>query len=211
MWPAISWAVLDYTGFRKLAWHAMKAAYRPRTLIIGRVDQGAQITLLNDHPEPWKAEVELFLINKTGAVVGKHFLKVDLDKYSVYRTPATEIFPECADGQYEGFILANSQEVRAARRTTLNPAKDAPAHDLKVFTSMDGDLLKVDVTANTYIHELSALPEIVALGTQVDKQNVSLLPGESHTFTISGEGKDLMAIAEKVKTLLWSHNRVVNS
>jgi beta-mannosidase len=211
MWPAISWAVLDYTGFRKLAWHAMKAAYRPRTLIIGRVDQGAQITLLNDHPEPWKAEVELFLINKTGAVVGKHFLKVDLDKYSVYRTPATEIFPEIADGQYEGFILANSQEVRAARRTTLNPAKDAPAHDLKVFTSMDGDLLKVDVTANTYIHELSALPEIVALGTQVDKQNVSLLPGESHTFTISGEGKDLMAIAEKVKTLLWSHNRVVNS
>jgi beta-mannosidase len=134
LWPAISWAVLDYTGFRKLAWHAMKAAYRPRTLIIGRVDQGAQITLLNDHPEPWKAEVELFLINKSGAVVDKHFLKVDLDRYSVFRTPATEIFPEIADGQYEGFILANSQEVRAARRTTLNPAKSSPSHDLKVFS-----------------------------------------------------------------------------
>ena len=50
MWPAISWAVLDHTGFRKLAWHAMKAAYRPRTLIVGRVDQGAQITLLMTVP-----------------------------------------------------------------------------------------------------------------------------------------------------------------
>ena len=210
MWPAISWAVLDYTGFRKLAWHAMKAAYRPRTLIIGRVDQGAQITLLNDHAEPWKAEVELFLINKTGTVVAKQFLKVDLDKYSVYRTPATEIFPEIADGQYEGFILANSQEVRAARRTTLNPAAQAPAHDLKVFTSFSGDLLKVDVTANTYIHELCAMPEIMALGTQIDKQIVSLLPGEAHTFTISGQPSDLQKIAENIHSLLWSHNRVVN-
>ena len=210
MWPAISWAVLDYTGFRKLAWHAMKAAYRPRTLIIGRVDQGAQITLLNDHSEPWKAEVELFLINKSGSVVGKHFLKVDLDRYSVYRTPATEIFPEIADGQYEGFILANSQEVRAARRTTLNPAKNAPAHDLKVFTSFSDNLLKIDVTANTYIHELCAMPEIVALGTQIDKQIVSLLPGETHTFTISGAADDLKRISEKASSLLWSHNRVVN-
>ncbi|MEY2814384.1 MAG: hypothetical protein RIS05_132 [Actinomycetota bacterium] len=210
MWPAISWAVLDYTGFRKLAWHAMKAAYRPRTLIIGRVDQGAQITLLNDHPEPWKAEVELFLINKSGAVVNKHFLKVDLDRYSVFRTPATEIFPEIADGQYEGFILANSQEVRAARRTTLNPAKYSPAHDLKVFANISNNTLKLDVTANTYIHELSALPEIFALGTQVDKQIVSLLPGETHTFTITGSLPDLTAMVESAEDLLWSHNRVVN-
>jgi beta-mannosidase len=210
MWPAISWAVLDYTGFRKLAWHAMKAAYRPRTLIIGRVDQGAQITLLNDHPEPWKAEVELFLINHSGAVVGKHFLKVDLDKYSVFRTPATEIFPEIADCHYEGFILANSQEVRAARRTTLDPARQAPAHDIKIFTIFTGDVLKIDVTANTYIHELCALPEIVALGTQIDKQIISLLPGETHTFTISGSMADLQKIAEQAPALLWSHNRVVN-
>jgi beta-mannosidase len=210
MWPSISWAVLDYTGFRKLAWHAMKAAYRPRTLIIGRVDQGAQITLLNDHSEPWKAEVELFLINKSGSVVAKHFLKVDLDKYSVYRTPATDIFPEIADGQYEGFILANSQEVRAARRTTLNPAAQAPSHDVKVFTSFANGLLKVDVTANTYIHELCAMPEIMALGTQIDKQIVSLLPGEAHTFTISGQPSDLQKIAENIQSLLWSHNRVVN-
>jgi beta-mannosidase len=210
MWPAISWAVLDYTGFRKLAWHAMKAAYRPRTLIIGRVDQGAQITLLNDHSEPWNAEVELFLINKSGLVVGKQFLKVELEKYSVYRTPATEIFPEIADGQYEGFILANSQEVRAARRTTLNPASKAPAHDVEIFSSFGDNLLKIDVTANTYIHELCAMPEIIALGTQVDKQIVSLLPGESHTFTISGASEDLRKIAENASSLLWSHNRVVN-
>ena len=210
MWPAISWAVLDHTGFRKLAWHAMKAAYRPRTLIVGRVDQGAQITLLNDHPEPWKPRVEVFLMNQLGLVVNKHLLEVELDRYGVFRTPATELFPEIADGNFEGFILATSPEVRVSRRTTLKPALAAPAHDLKYFAEIVNGDLKVDVTAQTYIHELSILPEIIALGTQIDSQNVSLLPGENHIFTISGEAEDLQKIQKSLDAILWSHNRIVN-
>ena len=210
MWPAISWAVLDHTGFRKLAWHAMKAAYRPRTLIIGRVDQGAQITLLNDHPEKWSPRVEVFLISKTGLVIGKHLLEVNLDRYSVFRTPATEIFPEIADGQFEGFILATAPEVRVSRRTTLNPAVDAPAHDLKHYAVIKNGVLQIDVTANTYIHELSILPEIIALGTQVESQNVSLLPGEQHTFVVTGKELDLIEISKHIDDILWSHNRIVS-
>jgi beta-mannosidase len=210
MWPAISWAVLDHTGFRKLAWHAMKAAYRPRTLIVGRVDQGAQITLLNDHPDSWKPRVEVFLINHIGVVVNKHLLEVELDRYSVFRTPATELFPEITDGEFEGFILATCPEVRVSRRTTLKPAVAAPAHNLEYFAEIVAGRLKVDVTAKTYIHELSILPEILALGTQVDSQNVSLLPGENHVFTISGKAEDLLVIQKSVATILWSHNRVVN-
>jgi beta-mannosidase len=210
MWPAISWAVLDHTGFRKLAWHAMKAAYRPRTLIVGRVDQGAQITLLNDHPESWKPRVELFLINQVGVVINKHLLEVELDRYSVFRAPATEIFPEIANGQFEGFILATHPEVRVSRRTTLNPAAAAPAHDLEHFTEIVDGKLRVDVTAKTYIHELSILPEILHLGTQIDSQNVSLLPGENHIFTVTGPIDALLDIAKNVDAILWSHNRIVN-
>jgi len=210
MWPAISWAVLDHTGFRKLAWHAMKAAYRPRTLIVGRVDQGAQITLLNDHPDPWRPRVEVFLINHVGAVINKHLLEVELDRYGVFRTPATEIFPEIANGDFEGFILATSPEVRVSRRTTLKPAAAAPAHDLEYFAEIVDGKLKVDVTAKTYIHELSILPEIVALGTQIDSQNVSLLPGENHVFTVTGNPDDLVKIQKSVDAVLWSHNRIVN-
>jgi hypothetical protein len=66
------------------------------------------------------------------------------------------------------------------------------------------------VKANTYIHELSFMPELLALGTQVDSQIVSLLPGESHTFSVTGEVKDLEMIASKIDDLLWSHNRIVD-
>ena len=210
MWPAISWAVLDYTGFRKLAWHAMKSAYQPRAIVVGRVDQGAQITLLNDRPDPWKTQVELFLINKVGAVVKTHLIDVNLDRYSVLRAPAVEIFPEIADGNYEGFILATCPEVTASRRTTLAPAKESPKHDLAAHAQIENGVLKVNVTAKTYIHELSFMPELLALGTQVDAQIVSLLPGQSHTFTVTGDAKDLAEICKRVDDLLWSHNRIVN-
>lgn len=211
MWPAISWAVLDHTGFRKLAWHAMKAAYQPRTIIIGRVDQGAQITLLNDHPESWNPKVELSLINHSGEIINKKTLEIKLDRYSVFRSPATEFFPEILTGDFEGFILATTSEVRVSRRTTLKPAATAPEHDLSFTSEIANGKLSVKVTANTYLHELSILPEILHLGTQVDNQNVSLLAGEKHLFNITGKQEDLVSIQSKIASILWSHNRIVNT
>jgi hypothetical protein len=92
----------------------------------------------------------------------------------------------------------------------LKPAVAAPAHNIEYFAEIVDGKLKVDVTAKTYIHELSILPEILALGTQIDSQNVSLLPGENHVFTISGKAEDLLVIQKSVASVLWSHNRVVN-
>jgi beta-mannosidase len=166
--------------------------------------------LLNDLPDPWRTKVVLSLIDKNGSVVKTHTIDVNLDRYSVSRTPAVEIFPEIANGEYEGFILATCPEVRASRRTTLSPAKESPQHDLVASSKISSGVLKVDVKANTYIHELSFMPELLALGTQVDSQIVSLLPGESHTFSVTGETADLAVIAQRIDDLLWSHNRIVN-
>ena len=210
MWPAISWAVLDYTGFRKLAWHAMKAAYRPRTICVGRVDQGAQITILNDLPEPWNCKVNVKLISHEGKIANTHTLNVNIPAYGVSRTAMTEIFTEISDGKFEGFIVATSDECRAGRRSTLLPAHTAPEHNLEVTSEFKGEELHVQVHAKSYLHELSLLPELVGLGTQVDSQMVYLLPSESHTFVVSGERSILKDVKYQVEDLLWSHNRVVN-
>ena len=210
MWPAISWAVLDYTGFRKLAWHAMKAAYRPRTICVGRVDQGAQVTILNDVAESWNCSVDVKLISSTGEIVNSHSISLVMNPYSVSRTSMVDYFPEIKDGNFEGFIVATNNEVRAARRSTLNPAKSAPAHSCEIKCEDKSGALLVTVTAKTYLHELSVLPEVAGLGTQVDSQMVYLLPGESHTFTITGPAKVLADVKERIDELTWSHNRVVN-
>ncbi len=210
MWPAISWAVLDYTGFRKLAWHAMKLAYRPRTVTIGRVDQGSQLTILNDAADPWTSSVEVLLIDESGIIVERGTIKFDLTPYSVFRKSLVEVFPRIAGLDYEGFLLADAGEVRAHRRTTLNPARRAPEHALDFSTRFLAESLIVDVTARTYLHELTCLPELIGFGTQVDTQMVSLLPGERHIFSISGELSTLTQVEAEMENLLWSHNRIVS-
>jgi beta-mannosidase len=92
----------------------------------------------------------------------------------------------------------------------LSPAQESPKHDLVATAKIESGILKVNVKANTYIHELSFMPELLALGTQVDSQIVSLLAGETHTFSVTGEASDLAEIALKISDLLWSHNRIVN-
>jgi len=210
MWPAISWAVLDYTGFRKLAWHAMKSAYRPRTICVGRVDQGAQVTIINDLAQPWNCKVEVALVSDSGQVMRTHQISLTIPAYGVSRTAMTDYFDEIHDGNFEGFIVATSDECRAARRSTLKPAKSSPHHDVTYKSEFHGDELQVKVTAQTYVHELSLLSEIVGLGTQVDSQMAYLFSGESHSFTVTGPRDVLEEVNRRIPELLWSHNRVVN-
>ena len=119
-------------------------------------------------------------------------------------------FSEISDDQFEGFIVATTKEVRAARRSTLKPAAQAPEHSATISTGWNGSDLQVTVAAKNYLHELSVLPEIVGLGTQVDTQMVHLLPGETHTFTITGPRHTLEEVERRVEDLVWSHNRVIS-
>ena len=211
MWPAISWAVLDYTGFRKLAWHAMKAAYRPRTVTIGRVDQGAALTIINDTLDKWSSKAHVTLIDQQGEAISSREIPFTIDPFGVSRTSLIEVFPQIASLHYEGFILADVGEARAARRTTLNPAKHAPQQSLEIAAESGNDSLSVTVTAKSYVHELALLTEVAGLGTNSDSQLVSLLAGEEHTFIVTGPSETLSKISAEPEKFLWSHNRIVNT
>jgi len=210
MWPAISWAVTDYTGFRKLAWHAMKAAYQPRTFTIGRVDQGAQLTIINDTHENWDAEISVSLIDELGAIKGSNIINISLKPFEVHRKKLVEVFPVIADGEFEGFLHAEGSGIAAARRSTLNPAKKAPKQQLQASAVKVDGKLKINVIAKTYLHELCVLPELFGLNVNSDKQLVSLLTGQSAEFIISGDSVTLEEISKSLDKVLWSHNRLVN-
>ena len=210
MWPAISWAVTDYTGFRKLAWHAMKSAYQPRTFTIGRVDQGAQLTIINDTQEDWTSEIKVTLIDSEGNIVGSQLIDIQLKPFEVQRKNLTEIFPVIADCNYEGFLHAEGSGITAARRSTLKPAATAPKQKLDATIVSLSNTLKLKVTAKNYLHELCVLPELFGLNVNSDRQLTSLLPDQSAEFEISGDAETLNKISKSLDQLFWSHNRLVN-
>jgi len=190
--------------------HAMKAAYQPRTFTIGRVDQGAQLTIINDTQQDWNSEIKASLIDSDGNVVGSELIRISLKPFEVHRKNLTEVFPVIADGNYEGFLHAEGSGITAARRSTLLPAAKAPKQSLEASAKIDGDKLKVHVKANNYLHELCVLPEIFGLNVNSDRELVSLLPGQSADFEITSDIETLKRIEQSLDKALWSHNRLVN-
>ena len=210
MWPAISWSVVDYTGFRKLAWHTMKSAYQPRTIAIGRVDQGAQLTILNDTDSNWVSTVQISLVDSAGIVINQLEVDFSLEAFDITKYKLVDFFPQISSLEFEGFILAKSGDIKTARRSTLRPAKLSPKQELTYQTKISSGTLCVEVVALNYLHELCLLSEIIATGTQVDSQLISLLPGDTHTFIVTGSLETLVKVETAVESLLWSHNRLVN-
>ena len=210
IWPAISWSVLDHTGFRKLAWHAMKSAYKPRSLSIGRVDQGAELAVINDFHEAWNTKISVSLIDSMGTIVESQLLEFSLNPFSVKRRNLVEVFPAINDGNFEGFIHAENSDISAARRTTLKPAVKAPKQLINTKVITFADNLIIEARAETYIHELCVLPELFGLGVNSSDQLLSLLPGQQARFEISGPSNILIKIKDRLDELFWSHNKLVN-
>jgi beta-mannosidase len=210
MWPAISWSALDHTGFRKLAWHAMQGAYKPRSIFIGRIDHGGKFTILNDSNEPWIGSAVVTLMNSSGIIQLEVTIAISLDPYSLHRELLADHFPQILFNDFDGFLHARVNDLSTARRTILAPAWKAPWHDLTITSELVAESLIVTITANTYIHELCLLPELISIGTNVDSQLISLLPGETHTFIILGLPGSLKEIQDSLADIVWSHNRIVN-
>jgi beta-mannosidase len=210
MWPAISWSVVDYTGFRKLAWHAMKSAYQPRTIAIGRVDQGAQLALINEASEEWISTVQISLVDASGNMASQSNLNFTVNAFDTKSFKLVDMFPQISGLEFEGFLHLEAGDFKAARRSTLRPAKLAPKQMLTYSTKIESGALSVEVVAVNYLHELCLLSEVIDTGTQVDSQLISLLPGDSHTFVVTGQLETLRKVESQIESLLWSHNRLVN-
>lgn len=210
MWPAISWAVLDYTGHRKLAWFAMQEAYRPRAVILTRPDFQMPLTLINDTADSWNTPVELSLINSNGEVIEKASVQLDVEPYSAKRFDTHELLPSLKDADNLTFVCVDAGGIRTARRASMDPAEGVLPNNIKASIEVDDKNAKVTVTADHFVHELCLLPEIVVEGARVDKQFVALLPGESVTFEIKSP-TSLEPLKENLDLIVWSHNRLLSA
>ncbi len=52
-WPAISWSVVDVAGRRKLAWYALRSAFRPRMTTVTMAADGPRLVAVNDTDDAW--------------------------------------------------------------------------------------------------------------------------------------------------------------
>jgi beta-mannosidase len=208
MWPAISWAVLDFTGHRKLAWFAMQEAYRPRAVVLTRPDFDMPLTLINDTHEAWNTSGHAYLIDQDGYVIEEVTFPVNIEGYSVERYSIPQLLSKFNQDEVLNFVVVDVDGIRAARRTSMTPATGVLPEDYEIVTSLQNGNVVVEVTANRFLHELCLLPELIQEGARVDQQLRAVLPGEKVTFAIT-RVTNAEGLQKNIRDIVWSHNRLL--
>jgi beta-mannosidase len=197
-WPSISWAVIDRAGRRKPSWYALRRSFADRLVVLQPCD-GARpdlvLVLVNDSGEVWEAAARVQHLTSAGVVLDEVALETAVGPRSIARLALP---PGYAGG--DGLTFATSGRRRAVHGTTgVDRLLVRPRWDVAVDAATSS--VRVAITAHTLVRDLCLFADRIDPGAMVDEQLVSLLPGETHTFTVSTSGvPDSVEWVERLQT-----------
>jgi beta-mannosidase len=179
-WPVTSWAMVDSAGRRKPAWYALRRTYADRLLAF----RGDLLAAVNDSDEPWRGRVTLRRVGFDGTELATGHVDLDVPPRSVRLVtpaadllaavdPAREVLVADVDGRRATHLFAEDREL-AYRPGAVSATVDR----------VEGGY-SVTVTASSFARDVAVLADRVAPDAEVDDMLVDLLPGESHTFTVT--------------------------
>jgi beta-mannosidase len=200
-WPVTSWAAVDGDGRKKPLWYAMRDAYADRLLTL-QPRTGAPLTpggpppvpvgevftppgapalvAVNDGREPWPVRTTVTRRNLAGDILASAAVEV-----TVAPGAATTI-PLPADVTTPGDPTTELIATDGGPLWFFALDKDVPwpAPSFTTEVSADESSTKVTVTAESLLRSLTLYPDRLDPTAETDRAGVTLLPGESVTFTV---------------------------
>lgn len=205
MWPAISWAVLDSAGIRKLSWYAMREAYRPRLLHLS--GENKKLVIINDTAELWRDQLYVVVLDEMGTIIETKDFAVAVD------AKGKQTINLGLPLESNGYVVAQLGDIRTARRMLDKPVARINTIKAEINAAISGLNVIVEVKAKSFIHEFTLLPELVASeAVVVSAQRVTILPNETVYIEIGARNsEDVKLIHKSMDQIAWSLNRLVAS
>lgn len=186
-WPVTSWAAVDGDGRRKPLWYALRRAYADRLLTVQPRDGGLALVAVNETGTPWRAPVTVTRSTLHGEPRAKTSYRLDVPAYAAVTLPLPA---DLAVAEEERRELLVAEAGDSAERALWFFAEDRDAHwpaaryEATVEEVEGGQ--RVRVTAQTVLRDLTLFPDRLDPAAEVDAALVTVLPGESVTFTVTG-------------------------
>jgi beta-mannosidase len=195
-WPVTSWALVDGGGRLKPAWFALRDAYRPQLLTIQPRGDTLTLFAVNDADDEWSVDATIGRWGLDGRLFGETGFKLTVGPRSIESAAVPAALAQPADPA--GEVLRAVADRSAAwwwfapdRRLRYPPAEVAIVHRDRV----DPATVEVEVQAATLVRDLSVMVDRADRSLSVDRQLVTLLPGESATFAVTtSTGGDVEAM-----------------
>jgi beta-mannosidase len=196
-WPVTSWAAVDGAGLRQPLWYALRRVYADRVATV-QPDSGGGLAVVlgNDTDQEWSTEVTVVRRDfDTGRALSASAHPVRVGPRGALRIPVPAGVARAADPAREVLTVDGAGE-RAWWFFSRDHELGYRKPEFDVETRVDGADLRVKVHARVLLRDLVLNVDRLDPGASADSALVTLLPGESHTFTVSGgAGLDLEAVA----------------
>jgi beta-mannosidase len=182
-WPVISWAMIDFEGIRKPAWHVVRKAYAPRIVSFSKQESKTQMVLVNDTNQSWKTTARITRAKITGVSEVIQESKVEVPKFSHLLIPVA-LNTEELDVATE-FLVADAGNDRSLMFLGEDSELAYEGAQFELSISETGHGVKVIITARTLVRELCLFVDRVDDQAEISDQAITLLSGESATVFIS--------------------------
>lgn len=184
-WPVISWAAVDGHGHRKPLWHALRAVYADRFVTIQPREQGLAVVLHNDTDAVWDAALSLRRIGFEGAVSADEPVTVSIAPRQAVTVPVPDTVATASDPARELIAAELSTEERALWYFAEDPMLALEPDGFEASAVATDAGYEVRMTARSLVKDLVLQVDRIDATARVDRGLVTLLPGESETFTIT--------------------------
>ncbi|MFC0530099.1 glycoside hydrolase family 2 protein [Phytohabitans kaempferiae] len=183
-WPVTSWAAIDGDGRRKPLWYSLRRAYADRLLTIQPRDGELVLVAVNDGAEPWQGTAAVTRLAVTGEGRAKTAIELDVPPRRAVTLPLPGDVAGSEDPSRE-LVLADADGLRAWWFFAEDKDIAYPAPEYEATAEPLSDGWRVTVRAGTILRDLALFPDRLDPSASVDELMVTLLPGESATFTVT--------------------------
>nr|WP_162241235.1 glycoside hydrolase family 2 protein [Leifsonia sp. Leaf325] len=205
-WPVLSWSAVDSDGIEKPLWFALRRSFAPRLLTIQPVQPGGtqnpsgkaglELVAVNDSADTWTTPVTVRRLKMDGTERASAVLELRVGSdENVHVELGAEL--SVADDPRGEILVVDAGEHRATWSFVPDRAASAPRAAWTTSVAATSQGLAVTVHAESILIDLilftDRLAELVGLAGDAlvaDDQLITLLPGESHTFTVSTRRDD---------------------
>ncbi|GHJ09750.1 beta-mannosidase [Micromonospora humidisoli] len=209
-WPVTSWSAIDGDGRRKPLWYALRRVYADRLLTVQPRDGGLVLVAVNETGTPWRAPLTVTRSTLHGEPRAKTSYPLDVPAYAAVTVPLPADLAVAEEERRE-LLIAEAGDTTGRALWFFAEDRDVhwPAARYEAAVEAVDGGRRVRVTARTVLRDLTLFPDRLDPAAEVDTALVTLLPGESVTFTVSS-GSPLDPAALTTRPVLRCVNDLVD-
>ncbi len=182
-WPVTSWAAVDGDGRAKPLLYALKHGYRDRLVTLQPRDGGFAAIVVNDSSAEWSGALVLERRDFGGAVLATATVDVAIAARGSVSVAVPDGVATASDPSSELIVATLGADRGLWFFAEYRDSHLAPAELASVVEPVESGY-RVTVTAHSLVRDLALLVDKLDPAAVVDDMLVTLLPGESATFTV---------------------------